>query len=114
MFRAGERTEAVCSLTLALLCVDVRWVARITLGVVGAAELPEENQGEEVSALACEPCPVTGLSADSDKAAKLKGGTPSHSCWSRGGNSDNDGGPDLGGMTGTRKKTAHPFYPLTG
>ena len=47
MFRAGERTEAVCSLTLAFLCVDVRWVARITLGVVGAAELLEEKKGEE-------------------------------------------------------------------
>ena len=114
MFRRGERTEAVCLLTLALLCVDVRWVARITLGVLGATELPEENQGEEVSAVACEPRPITGLSTDSDKAAKLKGGTPSHSCWSRGGNPDNDGGPDLGRMMGTRKKTTHPFYLLTG
>ena len=69
MFREGERAEAVCLLILALLCVDVRWVARITLGVTGATELLEGNRGEEVSAMACEPCPITGLSTDSDKAA---------------------------------------------
>lgn len=78
MFREGERTEAVCLLTLALLCIDVRWVAKITLGVVGATELLEGNQGEQVSAVAC---PITGLSTDSDKAASSGEGprhTPPH------------------------------------
>lgn len=45
--RAAKRTEAFCSLTLALLCVDARWVTAVPCECVHTTELLQERRARE-------------------------------------------------------------------